>query len=326
MTPALVSFCVPTYQRAHFLTACLDSLFAQTYAPCEVIVSDNGSTDATADILDAYQKRHRNIHVVRHPANLGMAHNWLAAMTMASGEYIALINDDDWCLPHFADILVDLLRGSPTAAMALGTSLAVDQRGNPLRDRTEEINRGRTHLPEGIIRDALAHAFNSHVFTATTALFRTSALRQRRFVDVAAGPMLDYDLLLSLAHQNDPAILTHNTVSAYRLHPDQQTLGQGGDRNWSVNSAHMCYVLSKYAFADRELERQRRRRLGWLHSVLARQHARTDHAAAWRHVRSALRYPLADPKYWARLASAVGSCTVSPSRGVTPRKSAPPQA
>jgi glycosyltransferase involved in cell wall biosynthesis len=88
----LVSVIIPVYNCEKYLAATLDSVFAQTYCPIEVIVVDDGSTDRSADIVLAYPE-------VRYfyQSNQGVAVARNMAISAAQGEYIAFLDaDDSW--------------------------------------------------------------------------------------------------------------------------------------------------------------------------------------------------------------------------------------
>src|SRR5262249_43627784 len=69
----LLSICIPTYNRSHFLKECLRSLFAQTFdhSAVEVIVSDNASTDDTPNVVRKYAERYPIVKYVRNETNIG---------------------------------------------------------------------------------------------------------------------------------------------------------------------------------------------------------------------------------------------------------------
>lgn len=96
-----ISICIPTYNRATHLNNCLHSIISnrsRSTVDFEVCVSDNGSTDGTAEVVRAAQasvaiKYHEN------PTNLGIPRNFLNVVEMAGGEFVWLLGDDDLLLP-----------------------------------------------------------------------------------------------------------------------------------------------------------------------------------------------------------------------------------
>lgn len=90
-----VSVCVTTYNRASLLDRTLQSLAAQTRQPDELIVSDDCSPDDTPQVVEKWQKRFPRLCYNRNPRNLSMPGNLNAAVSLATGEYIANLHDAD---------------------------------------------------------------------------------------------------------------------------------------------------------------------------------------------------------------------------------------
>ncbi len=91
-----VSVILPTYNRRGFLQQAVDSVLTQTCPANEVIVVDDGSTDGTADLLATYGNR---LKVIRQP-NRGVSAARNAGIRHAQGEFIALLDSDDYWLPE----------------------------------------------------------------------------------------------------------------------------------------------------------------------------------------------------------------------------------
>lgn len=89
-----VSIIMPAYNGEEFLCECLDSVFAQTLKNIEVICVNDGSTDGTADVLAAYQKRHPNMIVITQD-NGGLSAARNAGLSVATGEYVDFLDCDD---------------------------------------------------------------------------------------------------------------------------------------------------------------------------------------------------------------------------------------
>ena len=103
---AVVSVLIPVYNVEKYLQQCLDSIQKQTLKDIEIICVDDGSTDRSGRILDAYAKEEPRL-VVIHKANSGYGKTMNAAMQRATGEYIAIVESDDFAEPFMLQRLYE---------------------------------------------------------------------------------------------------------------------------------------------------------------------------------------------------------------------------
>ena len=89
------SIIVPVYNTAPYLVQCIESLLNQTYRNIEIILVDDGSTDDSGNICDQYALQDERI-VVIHKTNAGPSHTRKTGVHAASGEYVMIVDSDDW--------------------------------------------------------------------------------------------------------------------------------------------------------------------------------------------------------------------------------------
>ena len=111
----LFTVAIPTYNRADYLPDTLACLFRQTHEDFEVIISDNGSTDNTPEVVQRFQDK--RIRYVRQTSNIGPAANWLFCAEQARTEWIVFNQDDDllWMFPFWPVAARFLLAAYPAA-------------------------------------------------------------------------------------------------------------------------------------------------------------------------------------------------------------------
>lgn len=104
-----VSVIVPVYNDEKYLKQCLDSVLNQTYRNLEIILVDDGSTDNTPQICEQYREKDKRIRLL-HKVNGGVGSSRNAGLSMATGDYLLFIDDDDWIDKDYIENLYDLLK------------------------------------------------------------------------------------------------------------------------------------------------------------------------------------------------------------------------
>ena len=95
-TKPTISACIISYNQQEYIAQTLEgALMQQVDVPYEIVVSDDCSTDNTAQIIEAFAKKDARIRVLRHHKNVGMHRNWLQAINACRGEFVALCEGDD---------------------------------------------------------------------------------------------------------------------------------------------------------------------------------------------------------------------------------------
>ena len=97
-----LSVFVVTYNQEQYIRQCLDSIVMQQINfDYEVIIGEDCSTDSTSQICDEYAEKYPFIHVYHHQKNLGLVKNWEFVLNRCTGEYVAMIEGDDyWTNPN----------------------------------------------------------------------------------------------------------------------------------------------------------------------------------------------------------------------------------
>jgi len=113
-----ISVIIPVYNSADYLERCLDSVAAQSFHDMEIILVENGSTDASPGICDAYAGKDARIKVI-HSENNGISAARNTGLDAASGRYITFVDSDDYIETDYCSALKKLLEDN-NAGMACG--------------------------------------------------------------------------------------------------------------------------------------------------------------------------------------------------------------
>ena len=115
-----ISVIVPVYNVAAYVEKCLLSLAVQTYPYMEVIVVDDGSSDGSSRICDAWPTRDGRFQVIHLPENQGLSSARNEGVRRASGAYIAFVDSDDYVEPGLLEKLYRALVESCADISACG--------------------------------------------------------------------------------------------------------------------------------------------------------------------------------------------------------------
>ena len=95
----LISIIVPVYNGQEYLKQCVDSCLQQTYHNFELVLVDDGSTDQSGHMCDAFVEQDSRVHVVHKP-NGGLMDAWMKGLAASSAPYIMFLDCDDWLDLH----------------------------------------------------------------------------------------------------------------------------------------------------------------------------------------------------------------------------------
>jgi len=123
----LVTVGLPVYNGQRFIAGALDALLAQTYTNFELIISDNASTDGTADICNDYARRDKRVRYYRNARNIGLSPNFNRVFRLASTKYFKWSTADDWVGPEMLADAVAVLESDPSIVLAYPKTTLIDE-------------------------------------------------------------------------------------------------------------------------------------------------------------------------------------------------------
>jgi glycosyltransferase involved in cell wall biosynthesis len=129
---------MPVYNGARFLHESFRSLLNQSYSTCEIIVSDNASTDSTPQICEFYAASDSRIRYIRQSSNIGAGPNFEFVWNEAKGDYFMWAAADDKWHPEWVQQLLPM--AVRVKGLAYGIVKSIDEQGNPLRHPANSRN------------------------------------------------------------------------------------------------------------------------------------------------------------------------------------------
>jgi colanic acid/amylovoran biosynthesis glycosyltransferase len=111
----LVSAIIPTYNRAHLICRAIESVLVQSYNSIELIIIDDGSTDATEEAVNRYTDNSSITIKYFKKSNGGCASARNKGVELASGDFVAFLDSDDLWMPNALYLMVEALKKNPSA-------------------------------------------------------------------------------------------------------------------------------------------------------------------------------------------------------------------
>ena len=283
-----VSIVIATFNRGDYLGATLDSIFSQTFRDFEVIVVDDGSTDDTRRVIDAFGSRVRYVYQDnRGPSaarNVGVRH--------AKAEWISIQDSDDLCLPNHLDVLYGYVAEHPQVGMVFANGKYL----------SGSVHNRETIIPESKSRRLsgrpvhLQDIFDKSIVRLQAGLIAKKCYDQIGGHNEGLWICMDLDLAFRLwAHY--PMAYLDKAVFLYRKHAGNISSDQ--ERRLSENLQVIENLLSDFSQAEQILGRRRiGARLAYRYYRLAKTQMKKGKVAdARKSLRAAVDLSSINPKY-----------------------------
>ncbi len=168
-----VTALVPVWRAAGFLAETLAHLERQTYAPLDVLISDDASPDASAGIAESFVRRDPRFRLVRQPRNLGWVGNVNALLAAADGDLLLFAFQDDLLAPTYIERCVAALEAQPGAVLAFTDLELVEAEGT----RTHKTYTELDGLADALARARRVACQSGSWWVPNRGVFRASAAR-----------------------------------------------------------------------------------------------------------------------------------------------------
>jgi glycosyltransferase involved in cell wall biosynthesis len=245
-----ISIALCTYNGEKYLTAQLDSILDQTHPADEIIIVDDGSTDATLDIIREYASRTDILQYFVNEQTLGYVRNFSKAISLTSGDFVALSDQDDiWTKDH----IEKLLNNIGGKAVCVGDSIMIDAQGKETGERFSDIKQNY-YIPENDVQKAYRIVFNYNPYQGASMLIDRKWVDSYLPIPVEAG--YHDTFLAGCASLTQGLSVIPDAITKYRIHEGQVT------SSWRVtvfdeikHRRHFICFPSKPVIIDRVLDR-----------------------------------------------------------------------
>ncbi len=238
------SVIVATYNHAHLLPACIQSVLDQTYEDWEIIVVNNCSTDNTVEVIESYEDERIRIVPVHNDGILAKSRN--VGIHEAKGEWICMLDSDDIWYKEKLKRTYETIKHNKNVDV-----VAHDLNANNMLDGTISLMK-RKNIPKDIYRELI---LVDNLFLQTGLSYRRAFLKDNHLLFDENNQVVtaeDYDFTMQLVNAGARFIKINEVLGEWRIYKN----------NWSSVSnhlEHLEYVLKKHVFDIQTFEPNKQR-------------------------------------------------------------------
>lgn len=202
----LVSIITPSYNSSPFIKATYESIIAQSHENWEWLITDDGSTDDSWQLLQELAQKDQRIKPLQNKVNSGAAVSRNNSIARAKGEFIAFLDSDDIWLPQKLELHLAFMEQN-NADLSFTSYTLIDEQGKDLNCIIDAQNHG-------------AYSYQDMLRKRATMGCCTVIVRKGAFGDISM-PLIragqDYALWLKLLKTGKNAFIYNNPLSKYRI-------------------------------------------------------------------------------------------------------------
>ncbi len=226
---SFVSVIMPVYNGAQYLREAIKSILNQTFHDFEFIIINDGSTDASQEIIDSFNDSRL---VVIQQKNMGLTKSLNKGLKIASGEYIARQDADDISFPDRFEKQVAYLDAHPEVAVLGGAIIRIDEKGNPLN---------KFVFPQSHEKITKKLYENGNQIVHSTVMFRKQQINSLGNYNEIFEKSQDYELWLRVSHKSRLHNLS-DVLAYYRFSLGSVT--ESGTESESLKYRHLALKVA----------------------------------------------------------------------------------
>ena len=245
---AKITIIVPVYNVEKYLERCVESLIHQTMEEIQIILVDDGSTDKSSFICDAYAKKDKRI-LVMHKENEGQGIARNHGLKNAVGEYVCFLDSDDYYESDTCEVLYQHLKDTNADLCCFGYQID-DKDGNLVR---RPLIREKIYQGKEVTGDFILHYFgdlpeddNLRGFSSCMSAFRTSIIKENKLEFPSERKVLSEDTIFSLEFCKYADIVTTQSQVFYHYCQNSESFSQGYRKDKFEKTKVLYDILKKY--------------------------------------------------------------------------------
>jgi len=238
-----VSVVIKSYNHVQFVAEAIESILNQSFQDFEIIITDDASTDGTPEIIKKYKDD--RIKSIFHSKNQGISMAMNATVSRATGRYIAILNSDDYALPHRLEKQVEFLNSHPDYSLVFGLPLIVDESGHP----TSGFNDFQRPLSFRNFQSSTwlnCFFFKGNCLAAPTAMIRKIAYESAGIYDPRLANLQDFDMWVRMLILDHNIFFMPEQLSAFRILNDFKNMSAPRTDTLLRSTFELIQILCRY--------------------------------------------------------------------------------
>lgn len=249
MSAPVVSVVMKAYQHEAYVAQAIRSVLDQSFEDFELVVTDDGSTDGTPEVIAGFTDE--RVRLERLRTNRGIAAAMNATVRRARGELVAILNSDDVALPGRLERQVAFLRENPRVAAVFTVPLQVGEHGEPV-ERLGSLFAIPFAEPNVSRHAWLRHFFlHGNCLCAPSAMIRRSALVAIGPDDVRLAHLVDLDRWVRLLERHEIRVLDE-PLTAFRVRAGAANAGAARTDTRLRDVFESFEIFKRYRVFDRD--------------------------------------------------------------------------
>ncbi|CAI8927786.1 glycosyltransferase [Pseudomonas sp. fls2-241-R2A-110] len=250
MMPPVISVVMASYNHAAYVAQAIASVLAQRGVSFEFLIADDGSSDATRDVIESFKDA--RIRFFPHPINRGASVVTNELIERATGEFVALINSDDyWVGEDKLAYQLDILRADPRLGASFGRARFVDKHGNDVNKKSlpfgSVFDQGN-RTQGGWLRYFLDHG---NCICHPTMLIRRKCYEELGGYSNSLRQLPDYDMWIRLVKRY-PIHVSERELINFRVVPGESVSSLSVTN--SIRTMNEHYLIAETFFQDVEAQ------------------------------------------------------------------------
>ncbi len=231
-TSPRVTVLMTVYNGVRFLPSAIESVLAQSFDDFEFLIVDDASTDSSVDLIRSYADS--RIRLVSNETNIGQPASLNSGLNLASGQYVARLDQDDMCLPGRFRLQVSMLDNRPDVGIVGAWEYTIDADGRKIRRWRPRIENFGAFL--GILAIGLCPVWHP------SAMYRRQEVLDLGGYDPAYTLAADYDLWTRIAMKRLNGAIVPEFLTSRRIHGGRQSAARSHLQREATARSHENFI------------------------------------------------------------------------------------